>query len=195
MPKPGMTCRQVIISTKSSWLPGDERGWRSRGHKRHSSGDYKNPPPKNEHEGLRRLAQEQSQKVVEVPWGLRARLGVELVRQFIERGYRVLCGSVSKRHSHLLVELPIDLAATKRIVGLCKGASSHAVRDVMPGNLWSEGAKYELIVDESHHHNVYEYILYKQGPGAFTWSFQDEALAFIPGRKRPACENPKRRSV
>ena len=35
-----------------AWLPGDDRGWRSRRHKRHSSGDYKHPPPPDEHAGL-----------------------------------------------------------------------------------------------------------------------------------------------
>jgi hypothetical protein len=39
---------------------------------------------------------------------------------------------------------------------------------------------------------VYEYILYKQGRGAFTWSFKDATLEFLPGRKRPASRKVQR---
>src|SRR6476660_443916 len=33
-------------STYGTWLRGDPRGWRSRRHREHCEGDYKNPPPK-----------------------------------------------------------------------------------------------------------------------------------------------------
>jgi REP element-mobilizing transposase RayT len=111
---------------------------------------------------------------------------VELVKRFNKRGYRVLCASVSKTHIHLLVELPLDEKETKKIVGLCKGAASYAVRDAMPGSIFSEGAKYELILDSEHHENVYDYILYREGTHAHTWSFKDAMLVFVPGRRRPA---------
>lgn len=39
------------------WISGDDRGFRSANHKIHSSGDYKNPPPPGEHEGLRHWVQ------------------------------------------------------------------------------------------------------------------------------------------
>ena len=44
--------RHVVIGTLRSWNFGDERGFRSRGHRIHSSGDYKNPPPRGEHAKL-----------------------------------------------------------------------------------------------------------------------------------------------
>jgi hypothetical protein len=56
--------RHIVCNTKCSWLPGDDRGFRSREHRIHSSGDYKNPPPKNEHEGLRRYQEEKSGETV-----------------------------------------------------------------------------------------------------------------------------------
>jgi hypothetical protein len=132
---------------------------------------------------------------VQIKWGMRARIGLELLKQFLKRGYRVLCISVSRLHIHLLVELPIDEKETKRIVGLCKGAASHAVRDVMPGCVFAEGASYELILNPDHHGNVYDYILYKQGKGAFSWCFRDTALQLIPARKRPASTRTRTRRV
>ena len=42
------------FSNYCAWLPGDERGFRNRDHRIDSGGDYKNPPPPEEHEGLRR---------------------------------------------------------------------------------------------------------------------------------------------
>jgi hypothetical protein len=81
-----MIWRHVTISTRSSWLPGDERGWRSRGHKRHSSGNYKKPPPTVEHEGLREYVKKRAMQTVKIPWNLRSRLGVEMIGQFRKRG-------------------------------------------------------------------------------------------------------------
>lgn len=112
-------------------------------------------------------------------------MGVEVVRQVLGRGYRVLCCSVSKRHVHFLAELPVNPKEAKRIVGLAKGASSRAVTDIIPGNLWAEGGKYDLVKNPDHHTNSFEYILYEQGASAFTWSFKDVQLSFISGRKRP----------
>ena len=48
MPRPNKCWWHVTLSTYGSWLPGDQRGFRSRKHKIHSSGDYKNPPPASE---------------------------------------------------------------------------------------------------------------------------------------------------
>jgi hypothetical protein len=44
--------RHVIISTRRSWLHGDAREFRSRRHRIHSLGDYRNIPPAGEHAGL-----------------------------------------------------------------------------------------------------------------------------------------------
>ena len=51
MPAEGMLWRHVICHAKNTWLHGDERGFRDRDHRAHSSGDYYNPPPKDEHQG------------------------------------------------------------------------------------------------------------------------------------------------
>ena len=43
-------------NTYGTWLPGDPRGWRERGHKKHVDGDYKSPPPAGSGDAMHRYA-------------------------------------------------------------------------------------------------------------------------------------------
>ena len=80
MPRPGMMWRHVIISTRRSWLHGDGRGFRSRGHRIHSSGDYKDPPPEGEHSGLLEYQRKQcAGKMIKVPRHLRGEFVLALL--------------------------------------------------------------------------------------------------------------------
>ena len=47
MPQPWQSWYHCNGTFKGNWLRGDERGWRSRNHREHVEGDYKNPPPPN----------------------------------------------------------------------------------------------------------------------------------------------------
>jgi len=58
----------LVQGTHRSWLPGDPRGFRSRRHRRHSSGDYRTPPPAGEHEGLHRAAENDPTPAVCIPF-------------------------------------------------------------------------------------------------------------------------------
>lgn len=40
----------IMGSTFGTWLPGDPKGFRTRHHREHVEGDYKNPPPKGTHD-------------------------------------------------------------------------------------------------------------------------------------------------
>ena len=62
----------------------------------------------------------------------------------------------------------------KRIVGKCKQKASHAVRDVLPGSIWSEGGKFEEIKDKAHLHNTYDYIRLRQESGTVVWSHRPD---------------------
>src|SRR6266849_268543 len=103
MPKPGMCWRHVVISTVNSWLPGDPRGFRSRNHKIHSSGDYKNPPPKGEHSGLYQFSKRISGEPVVIPQELRPVAGRAMIRKIRKLDYQVLAVSVAGMHAHMLV--------------------------------------------------------------------------------------------
>src|SRR5436309_758806 len=103
MPKPHMRWWHVIFNTRCTWLPGDKRGFHNRGHRIHSSGDYKNPPPENEHEGLRRYNQKRASKPVIIAPQFRHEIGRHVIEFLTAHGYRVLTVSVSDEHVHILV--------------------------------------------------------------------------------------------
>ena len=185
MPAPGMLWRHVIINTHGTWLHGDRRGFRIRHHRIHSSGDYRNPPPRGEHARLHRYQKQKCPNEVTIPRDLRPVVGRSLLQFLQAKGYRVLCVSVGKVHAHAVVELPVDLRTVKRIVGEAKRWASYAVGASIPGALWSAGGEFVPVLDREHLKAAYEYDLYKQGPGAGSWSFKDNSMDGAFGRKRP----------
>jgi hypothetical protein len=192
MTQPGMLWRHVVINTHGTWLHGDARGFRSRRHRIHSSGDYRNPSPKGEHAGLLRYHRKRCPNEVTIPRDLRPQIGQAVARFLLSEGYRVLCVAVGKVHAHAVVELPKDLREVKRIVGEAKRFSSCAVTSSVPGTLWSAGGEFVPVEDADHLKAAYEYDLYKQGPGAWTWSWRDRSRAGMFGRKRPPVLRPPR---
>jgi REP element-mobilizing transposase RayT len=173
MPSPGNRWRHVIINTHSTWLHGDPRGFRDRGHRTHSSGDYRRPPPRGEHDGLHRYRIGRSSPEIHLARDLRPLLGRSLVAYFLAAEYRVLAVAVTKVHAHLLVEIPDNIQKVRAIIGQAKRLSSRAVKQTIPGSVWAAGGTYKPMGSRNHQRSVHGYILYDQGPGAWTWSFQD----------------------
>lgn len=157
MPNPGMRWRLVTISTYASWLPGDERDFRSRRHKIHSSGDYRRRPPEGEHSGLLRYSRRIAGRPVVIPRRCRATVGEAILRKLEKLGYRVLSLSVSGMHAHFLVELPDSLRAIRHIVGQGKTVASYAIRDVLPGRVWAAAGDFEPVDEKEHQLNAYRY--------------------------------------
>ena len=114
-----------MINARCSWLHGDERGFRSRGHRIHSSGDYRNPPPADEHAGLRRYHAARSGKAVSFAFEVRIALLEAFVRKMRKLGFRIIACSISRQHLHAIVELERDYELVKKIVGKCKQYASH----------------------------------------------------------------------
>jgi len=162
----------IIFNTLGSWLPGDPRGFRNRDHRIHSSGDYRNPPPKGEHEGLYRYNRNRSRACVEIPLSLRS-LICDSVREFCgRRSIRVLAVSVSDHHVHLHLQLTNEYREVKAIIGKCKTIASLAVRDQLPGSIWSRGCDINTIGDASYQRNVFHYITEGQEKGAYVWDYK-----------------------
>ena len=173
MPTPGTAWRHVIISSRNAWLPGDPRGWRSRGHKRHSSGDYRNPPPPGEHEGLYNYSRRISGEMIRLPPDVRSIVGLTLIQILQQHECRTLAASVDDWHTHLLVEMPDDMSIMKRIMGDAKCRASRAIKQVLPGRVWAAGGTFKPVRDQAHHREVFDYILDHALKGAWTWSFRE----------------------
>lgn len=174
MPAPGKAWYHIIFNTRGSWLTGDPRGFRSRNHRRHSDGDYQNPPPPGQHSGLHKVVREHSRPALSIPCELFHRIGEAVLEKCEQKGRRVLVIAVDPHHVHLLVELPGDRTAVKRVVGSWKQKASHAVRDAMPGSIWSKSCDPVRIKDRAHHENVYRYIRDHRKQGAWVWTYRDD---------------------
>jgi REP element-mobilizing transposase RayT len=184
MPDAGMLWRHVVINTFGTWLHGDGRGFRSRMHRIHSSGDYRHRPREGEHGGLHTHHDRVSGDEVTIERGLRKVIGQTLLSSLFDRHYRVLTIAVGKVHSHALVELPEPLSTVKAIIGEAKRASSRAVKTQLPGSIWAAGGTFLIVKNDPHLRKANDYILYDQGPGAWTWSFRDRSWEGQFARKR-----------
>src|SRR2546421_16910 len=131
--------RHVIINTHSSWLHGDPRGFRSRDHRIHSSGDYKHLPPVGEHEGLLKYQQGRAAEKVEIPHELRGLIGIALIGYFQDNEYSLLALSISDLHAHFVVDLPEELSIVKAIVGSAKERASRMANKRLAGFRWAAG--------------------------------------------------------
>jgi REP element-mobilizing transposase RayT len=186
MPRPGYLWRHVIINTKNTWLHGDERGFRSRNRNIRSSGDYKHRPPPEEYRKLREYFEKIAGDEVHFEFALRAVIGRAIVNYLREQGNRVLAVAVGKVHSHAVVELPEARAIVKRIIGEAKRKSSREVKEWLPGSVWAAGGEFVICDNRRHLAKATDYVLYDQGPSAWTWSHQDAIDDGMFGRKRPS---------
>jgi hypothetical protein len=190
MPTAGKKWRHVIVNTRSSWLPGDVRGFRNRGHRLHSSGDYRHPPPPEEHEGLYKYNAGHARGEIRLPRELRPIIGKTFRSHFLSCEHCVLAVAVTKVHAHALVELPDNIVRIRAIVGNAKRISSRAVKQVLKGSIWSAGGSYTPVESRGHHRSTFDYILYKQGKGAWTWSCKDGGDEGQFDRMRPDPTSP-----
>ena len=194
MPPTGMLWRHVIVNTHCTWLPGAAKGFRNRDHRIHSSGDYKNPPPPLEHVRLRDHVRRVAGRGAEIPASSREAVGRAFVDRLRKEGFTVLAVSVSAEHVHVLTELPNHRPTIRTIIGRCKQYGTRAARPTVAGELWADGGEFKEVRDRWHQLNVYEYILTKQGPWAWTWSFRDDqGLPRFPKELFPHLHGGKRK--
>jgi len=133
---------------------------------------------------LHEFHEERSEGEITFECDLRQTVGREIVDHFIARGYRIVALAVGKVHTHGLVELPESLTVVKAIVGDAKRRSSRAIRSTIHGSVWAAGFTFRMVSNRRHLRRANDYILYEQGPGAWTWSFRDASRSGCFGRKR-----------
>src|SRR4051794_19573063 len=99
----------ITTHTYGAWLYGDPRGFRTRHHREHVEGDYKNPPPA----GKYRWQHERSKKLLKQPPVILARewrpvIGVALLERLVEQGAEVIAISVGGQHVHIQARAPLS---------------------------------------------------------------------------------------
>lgn len=166
---PGKHWVHLTIGTYASWLPGDPRGWRSRNHKTHSSGDYHQPPPNGEHEELHHYSKRISSGAIAIPKVTRGGIGEKLVEQFRKLGHDLRVLSVGGMHVHGLIELPLSEKVAKHEVGRCKQAAALLVSGQFKPRLWARDCGMKLIRDADHFGRVVKYIKDHEQEGAWVW--------------------------
>jgi len=158
----------LIASTYGSWLPGDERGFRTRHHREHIEGDYRDPPPEGTYV-MHQLHAESQQRfdTVIIPPDLRSVIGTAIRERLVVLRGRVLTISVSGQHVHLQAQLNADDARIP--LGAAKKHAWFIAREHgWTGKLWALRPK--IIRTRSHQKNVHYYILAHAKEGAWVWS-------------------------
>jgi hypothetical protein len=160
----------VVISTYGSWLQGDPRGFRTRHHREHVEGDYKNPPPPGSFANyLRRNRASLKQEPVVIPRDLRPAVGAAVRDKLQALDAYVLSISAGGQHLHCQVKMPP--AQTRTWVGHAKRHTWFELRDRgWVGRLFAAGGKFKPIRDRKHQINTYHYILEHAAQGAWVWS-------------------------
>ena len=182
----------AMASTYGSWLPGDPRGFRTRGHREHIEGDYKSLPPAGRFT-TRHAAAERRLRHNPVAFSLVQRRIVlsEFQQTLSDHEVRVIALAVSANHVHVLGQF---LSRSKPMLnqhGLRNSAVDDPVRHMMGiakqwtskrlireghfirAPIWGKRGKIVPIHDRSHQVNVFEYIMRHANEGAAVWCFRD----------------------
>ncbi len=168
------TWHHLILTTYGAWLYGDDRGFRTRHHREHVDGDYKQPPPPEMYAHRRQRSQESLKHApVVMPPLWRAVIGDALRQRLEQLGAFVLCVSVSGQHAHILAKMP---SGTARVwSGLAKAHAWHVARSQgWLEKLWARRGKAKPICSRQHQLNVYHYILAHAQDGAWVWKWRRE---------------------
>jgi hypothetical protein len=170
-PEPWNDWYHCMGNTYGTWLPGDARGFRTRHHREHVEGDYKNPPPKGQYDERYQKSKDLMKRppvYLTVPQ--RARALEEFVGSLRRRDIEVVAASIDRVHFHVLARFPGR--DPRHWIGVAKKESSHylKVEGLAPlGGLWA--TRFECVPVENRRHQLWVvgYILKHGKKGAATW--------------------------
>ncbi len=162
----------IIDTAYGAWLYGDPRGFRTRHHREHVDGDYKNLPPQGlYHAKYQRSKRLMKQEEVRFPEQLRAVIGKALRDRLEKEEVFVLCLAVAEQHVHLLVKMK-NGAKPRWLMGLAKKHASFELKEHdWQGRVWGKRGKELKIRNQAHQQNVYYYILNHESQGAHVWKW------------------------
>lgn len=146
----------ITCTLYGNWLPGDDRGFRSRDHKLHSSGDYRHPPPRGEHAGLKRIAQEQMRPNVVLTERERELLGTAFVRKLLATEAQIVIVAVAATHVHTLL-CPSPKLTVNESIRRAKQYASQQMKN-RPGRVWARGLSTRQVETLDYARRVFAYI-------------------------------------
>jgi hypothetical protein len=170
----------IIVCTYGSWLHGDKRGWRTRHHREHVEGDYRNPPDETDYaRPLHRTLDLMSRAPVRLDAELHPVVCRMLADALIRQQVELIELSVSASHVHGLMRFtPLGAPdeawrSPRMIVGVAKGRVAHDLAKqklVASGGVWGKRCKVAPIADREHQVTVVNYIRRHEREGAAIWT-------------------------
>ncbi len=163
----------LTAHTYGAWLYGSSRGFRTRHHREHIEGDYKNPPPKGKYDDkLKRSKELMKQNAVTLDPEWRKIFGAALRDKLVTLGAQVLCVSVSSTHAHVLAKMPPGPTPRDWMGRAKKHANFIGKEKGWTGKLWGVRCKVTPIKNRGHQLNTFSYILDHIEEGAWVWDFR-----------------------
>jgi REP element-mobilizing transposase RayT len=176
----------LIASTYGAWLPGDARGFRTRHHREHIDGDYRQPPPSGKYDARLIMAKGNLQREPVVLMPEERHMVLDVIRDTLaDKGVQLLAISVGGMHVHLLGQFPDrDFEAardsavgdpTRHFLGIAKRKASSALRrrELRAAPIWGKRCKVVPVSDREHQVKVFQYIMDHVDEGAMVWNFRD----------------------
>lgn len=162
----------ITGSTYGAWLRGDPRGWRTRHHREHVEGDYKNPPRPEDYENL--LAQSKTLMTPDDAVRLSPdarRLACDIFATALQFHEIVTVAlAVGATHYHILARFRDHNPRTW--VGIAKSRSAKHLSEsghCEPGGVWALRCRCWPINDRCHQVATARYILRHAREGAAIW--------------------------
>ena len=147
-------------TTYGKWLPGSDWGFRTRHHRRHIEGDYKNPPPPGMYaEDLARSKRLMKREAVCLVVAARRLACDAMFASLCEDGIEVIAVAVNGVHFHLLARFPDR--DPRYWIGRAKGRAARALAATglaAAGGVWAKRCKCKPIADRAHQMTVVGYI-------------------------------------
>lgn len=154
--------------TYGTWLPGDSRGFRSRHHRVHCEGDYKNPPPIDAFVDLYRRSKDLMKRDPVFLTPQQRDIAVDaFVASLLKRNIDVRIGAIDRIHFHVLA--PFEDHNPRHWIGIAKKESSHALKVQgcgIEGGIWAVRCKCLPIEAAAHEKYATDYIADHAAHGA-----------------------------